>query len=80
MVNNLHKMNNCNASSTLVMIVGTYELINLGRVSVTVRSNVTALNTTPLDQRERERKVFIYTHRHSKNSIIKLIQEMQLDI
>lgn len=62
MVNNLHKMNNCNTSSTLVMIVGTYELINLGRVSVTVRSNVTALNTTPLDEREKEKSSFIHIY------------------
>ena len=61
MVNNLHKMNNCNTSSTLVMIVGTYELMNLGKVSVTVRSNVTALNTTPLDQRERKKSLHLYT-------------------
>ena len=61
MVNNLHKMNNCNTSCTLVMIVGTYELMNLGRVSVTVRSNVTALNTTPLDQRERKKNLHLYT-------------------
>ena len=60
MVNNLHKMNNFNASSTLVMIVGTYELMNLGRVSVTIRSNVTALNTTPLDEREKEKSSSIH--------------------
>ena len=54
-------MNNCNTSRTLVMIVGTYELINLGRVSVTVRSNVTALNTTPLDEREKVKSSFIHT-------------------
>ena len=60
MVNNLHKMNNFNASSTLVMIVGTYELMNLGRVSVTIWSNVTALNTTPLDEREKEKSLSIH--------------------
>ena len=42
------------------MIVGTYELINLGRVSVTVRSNVTALNTTPLDEREKVKSSSIH--------------------
>ena len=60
MVNNLQKMNNCNTCSTLVMIVGTYELINLGRVSVTVWSNVTALNTTPLDEREKVKSSSIH--------------------
>lgn len=34
--------------------------MNLGRVSVTVRSNVTALNTTPLDQREKEKSSSIH--------------------
>lgn len=42
------------------MIVETYELMNLGRVSVTVRSNVTALNTTPLDEREKVKSSSIH--------------------